>query len=197
MRLRFRPFLTAALLALGGVSAPALSQDSGWFIGAGGGLSKFKDGCTVVGGPGISCDDDGTTWRAFGGYQFNSNFGFELGYADLGEATQEPVGGGSTTFEAKVYEMTLVGTVPLGEQFSVYGKWGFFHWDADRTIVGVGAGTASTSGKDITYGFGVKYNFTRSLALRMEWQRYKDIGDVNFTGVSDVDVFGVNLLLKF
>lgn len=190
--------MTAALFALGVLSTPALSQDAGWFVGAGGGLSKFDDGCTgIVTGPGTTCDDRGTAWKVFGGYQFNANFGYELGYADLGETTRSFAGIGSVTFEAKVYEMTLVATIPIDQQFSFYGKWGLFHWDFDRTIVGTGAGTTNTSGRDTTYGLGLKYNFTKNVALRMEWQRYFDVGDPDTTGRTTVDVSGVSVVFKF
>jgi len=197
MKLRFKPFMTAALFALGVVSTPALAQDAGWFVGAGGGLSKVDDGCPGGVVPGFTCDDKDASWRVFGGYQFNANFGYELGYANLGKTTQSAAGVGSATFEAKAFEMTLVLTIPISEQYSFYGKWGIFRWDLDRIIVGVGASTTKTSGKDTTYGLGVKYNFTKSVALRVEWQRYFDVGDPDTTGRSDVDVSGVSVVFKF
>lgn len=197
MKLRFKPFLTAALFALGVISTPALSQDAGWFAGLGGGLSKFDDGCPGGAVPGFTCDDRGASWRIFGGYQFNANFGYELGYANLGETTQSTAGVGSDTFEAKAFEMTLVVTIPFNQWYSLYGKWGIFRWDLDRTTVGAGAGTTSTSGKDKTFGLGVKYNFAKNIALQMEWQRYLDVGDPGTTGRSNVDDYGVSVVFKF
>lgn len=197
MRLRFRPFLAAALLALGVASTPALSEDAGWFFGAGGGISKFKGGCAgVIIGPGSECDDRGTYWKVFGGYQFNSYFGYEVGYADLGELTRSIAGVSTDTLEAKAVEMVLVATVPFDQTLAVYGKYGLYHWEIDRTVVGVGAGTTEASGRDSTYGFGVKYSLGRNIALRMEWQRYLNVGDA-VTGTFDVDVALLGVVLKF
>ncbi|MGH8660557.1 MAG: outer membrane beta-barrel protein [Burkholderiales bacterium] len=190
--------MIAALIALGVASTPALSQsqDAGWIFGAAGGSSKFKDGCPGVLAPGSTCDDKDVAWKVFAGYQFNNYFGFEFGYADLGEVTQSTAGT-TATFEATGIEMVLVATIPIDQQFSLFAKWGLFSWELDRTIVGAGAGTTESSGKEITYGFGVKYNFTRNIALRLEWQRYMDVGDVSTTGISHVDVGLFGIAFKF
>lgn len=196
MTLRYRTFLTAALLALGVASTPALSQDddAGWFIGAGGGVSKFKDGCTILAGAG-TCDDNGSYWKAFGGYRFNPYFSYELGYADFGELVRT-TGVGSATYEATGIEIVLVAAIPLSREFSLYGKFGLFRWDVDRTDVGTGAGTTSAKGKDMTYGFGVNYNLTRSIAARMEYQKYFDVGDA-ITGTFDVEAGLLGIVFKF
>jgi len=196
MKLRFRPFLTAALFALGVLSTPALSQDSGWFVGGGGGLSKFTDGCPSGVTAGASCDDRGNSWRVFGGYQFNANFGYELGYADLGKVTQSTATE-SASFKAKTYEMVLVITLPINQWYSFYGKYGIFHWDVDRNIDGAGAGTASANGKDTTAALGLKYNISKKFALKLEWQRYLDVGDPGITGRTNIDDYGLSVVYSF
>jgi len=197
MNFQFRNLLTAGLLALVAVSTPALSQDTGWYAGLGVGQSKAKDACTGVAGPGISCDDTDTAWKIFGGYQFNANFGAELGYTDLGEVSATFAGFGSATIESKGIELLGVGTYPINQQFSIFGKLGFFRWDVDAND-GTGlVGSVSDSGTDLTFGFGVKYNFTKNVALRAEWQRYTDVGETNTTGMADVDVLGVSVIIKF
>ena len=92
MKLRLKSLLTAALLVLGLGPTPALSQDSGWIIGASGGQSYYSGGCLQLVAPGAACDDGAFSWRAFFGYQFNSYFGYEIGYANLGKMKQT-VGG--------------------------------------------------------------------------------------------------------
>jgi OOP family OmpA-OmpF porin len=185
------------MLALAVVSTPALSQDGGWFIGAGGGITKFKGACsaTAFSGPG-SCDDNGTFLKVFGGYQFNAYFGFELGYADFGEMERISTGVGTNTFEAKGFESTLVVTVPFTPAFSIYGKYGLYRWDVDSASTGPAAFTASNTGRDITFGFGAKYDLTKNVALRLEWQRYFDVGDA-ITGSFDVDASLIGIAIKF
>jgi OOP family OmpA-OmpF porin len=198
MNLRFRAFLIVATLALGAISTPALPQDAGWFIGASAGQSTGRDGCTGLGGSGIACDDTGTGWRVFAGYQFNPYLGFEIGYADFGKLTKQSIPGvAAATFEGQAIDTVLLITMPLSQQFSIFGKWGIFNWELDRTITGVGAGKTSVDGNDTTWGLGAKYNLSSNVALRLEWQRYYDVGDAAITGKSDIEVWSLGIVLKF
>lgn len=198
MRLRFKPFLIAALIALGAAAPPALSQsqDAGWFLGAGGGVSSAQDLCPGASTPGFTCDNRGTAWKVFAGYQFNSNFGYELAYTSLGKQTASLVGVTTATFETTAIDMVLVLTIPI-DRFSLYGKWGLAIFDLERTIVGTGAGTTEAKGKEITYGFGLGYNLTKRMALQMEFQHYMDVGDVDTTGTSDINVGSFRIAFKF
>ena len=185
-------FILAALvsvLSLG--SAPALSQDTGFYAGASFGQTKIKDfDCTGT----TSCDDKDTGMSIFGGYQFTKNFAVEGGYTDLGKASQS-AGGLSASFEASGFEISAVGIFPINPQWSVYGKLGMFMWDLDvKTNFG---GNLSEDGTDLTYGIGVRWSFAKNLAAQLQWQRYKDIGDDATTGKSDVDMLSVGLLFRF
>ena len=193
MNLRPKPLLAVAMFALGVVSTPALSQDGGWLIGGTGGASDAKQGCPAI--PGLSCDDSSTGWRAFGGYRFGPHFGYEIGYADLGKVTQTLAGFAPATFESTAIDFVLVLTVPFGQDFSFFVKGGVFRWDLD--VKSSGATTTSAHGADQTYGFGMHYDFTRNFALRLEWQKYLDIGDVNTTGRSDIEVISAGFVFKF
>ncbi len=198
MKLRIEPWLVAALLALGVASTPALSQDGGWIFGAGGGQAKAKTGCPDVSTPGFTCDDSGNAWKVFAGYQFNPYIGYEFGYADLRKVTEQSQAGvGTATFDVKVIDIVLVGTIPFGQQFSLFGKIGGFSWDVDVTVTGTAPGTNSATGKGMTYGFGAKYNLTRNFALRLERQRYLDVGEESVTGKSDITVDLLSVVFQF
>ena len=196
MNLRSKQFLTVILLALVGASTSVFAQDTGWYAGASFGQSSFKDGCTGIPG-GVSCEDTDTALGIFGGYQVNKHFGAELGYTDLGTVSASGLGI-TASIKSKGFELLAVGTAPINEQFSVYGKFGFFSWDLDSSASGFGASfSQSESGTDLTYGFGVKYNFTKSIGVRVQYQIYKDIGNEATTGTSDVDVISVGVVFKF
>jgi OmpA-OmpF porin, OOP family len=195
MKLRIKRLLVAALLALGVASTPALSEDGGWVIGGGGGQSYFSGGCLQPVAPGVACDDGAVAWRAFVGYQFNPYFGYEIGYANLGKMKQTVAGAEVANFETTAIDAVLVVTIPAGQSFGFFGKWGVFSWDMDRNISG--AGTTNASGSDITYSFGVKYNLTRSISLRGERQRYNHVGDENVTGSASVTVNLLSLAIQF
>lgn len=190
MNLQTKKLVSAALFALVAISTPALSQqDTGWYAGFGIGQAMHDVQCAA----GESCDDKDTAFKIFGGYQFNTYFGVEVGYTDLGKATITDAGG-VTKFEVAGFEVVGVGTLPINQQFAVYGKLGFFRWDLDASAPGISIGETGT---DLTYGIGVRYYFTKNLAVRAEWQRYNDIGNDATTGKSDSDFIGVGLVFKF
>lgn len=197
MRLRFRPFLIAAGLALGVASAPALAQDAGWLVGLGIGYQKSDDNCPAAATAVVPCDDKGTTWKIFGGYQFNPYLGVELGLVDLGDRPAFVSGLGVASAKFRIFETLLVGTLPVGQRLAFYAKAGVYQWDADFEFNPPVAGSADANGNDYTYGLGVRFNLTRNAALRLEWQRYEDVGDPATTGRFKADVFGVNALISF
>jgi len=190
MNLRFKPFFTATLVALAFASAPALSQESGWYAGVGLGQASHDVDCAGT----TSCDDNDTAWKIFGGYQFNKYLGVEVGYTDLGKASLSDAIS-TTAFEVKGFEVLAVGTYPINQQFEIFGKAGFFRWDLD--VKDNVFGSISESGTDFTFGIGAKYNFSKNLGLRLEWQRYNDIGNDSTTGTSDSDFIGLGLVFKF
>jgi OmpA-OmpF porin, OOP family len=191
--------LVAALIGVSAaVAAPAAfaqargaAADAGWY--AGGSLGQSTADCKVSGG---SCDDKDTAWKIFGGYQINRNFGVELGYADLGKITVS-AGGSSLSVETTSWDLVGVGSFPMANQFSIYGKLGF-----NRTETK--AGSAKDNGTDLTFGAGVRYDFSRNLGVRGEWQRYKATtpaatsGAITVTsGDFDIDVLSVGVVWKF
>ena len=188
--------LTGLIAATAGISQLAFAQDPRGYVGASVGQSSFRDGCTGL-AAGVSCEDRDTAIGAFVGLQFNTNFGVELGYTDLGSVTAS--GFGITgDVKAKGIEFSAVGTAPINEQFSVYGKLGFFRWDVDAQAQGFGVGaTRSDSGTDLTYAVGVQYNVTKTVGVRAQYQRYNDLGNEATTGTSDADFIGVGIVFKF
>ena len=188
--------LTGLVAATAGVSPLAFAQDSGWYIGANVGQSTFKDSCSGL-PAGFGCDDSGTAFGVFGGYQVNKYFGAELGYTDLGKTTASG-GGASADIKAKGFELLAVGTFPLNEQFSLYGKLGFYRWDVDASASGPGGSFSdSATGTDLTYALGVQYNFTKKFGVRAQYQQYKDAGDDATTGQGDINVISVGVVYKF
>lgn len=198
MSLSARVLCVSLLASLLSLPKLALSQvpDVGWYIGIGIGQSKAKGACDGVSGPGITCDETDTAGKILGGYQLSRNFALELGYADLGQAKATFTGAGSATIETRGFEFTGVGMLPVSERFSVLAKAGLFNWKVDSKDQTGLVGSANASGTDLTYGFGVKFDFTKDFAARGEWQRYKDVGDLNTTGQGDVDFIGVSLVYK-
>ena len=157
------------------IAAPAVAQDQGFYAGLTLGQSKQKDACDGLGG-GVSCDDNDTAWRILGGYQFHKNIAAEIAYGMLIDKDNVEV----TTLEA-----VAVGIFPVTPNISLLGKLGFAQVDVE---VG-GPGGGSSDDIELTYGFGVQWDFTRNLGFRAGWQRY----DAD----SEVDYINVGVIWKF
>jgi OmpA-OmpF porin, OOP family len=184
-------------IAAFGFALPAAAQmnTSAFYAGVSIGQSKFKDFCEGSGSLGATCDDKDTAWKIFGGYQFTPNVAFELGYTDLGKASFSlPFGGGTLSGkgEATAFELVGVGSWPLAEAFSIYGKIGLYHGEA-KTTASFGGSTSSDkdTGSEWTFGFGARYDFNRNIGVRGEWQKYND-----FSG-TDIDVLSLGVVYRF
>ena len=189
----------AGLAILGAASAlafagPATAQDVGFYAGFHIGQSSAEDACTGVSGPGISCDDKDTAWKILGGYQFNRNFALEFAYTDFGEVSAS--GTFTASIEATAFELVAVGMLPVADRFSVYGKIGMYRGDTEFSTNNPLFDNASESNTDLTFGIGVRFDFTKNLGVRAEWQKYQDVGGGDI-GESDVDLISVGLIWKF
>ena len=172
-----KALLTAVVFAAAfAIAAPAAAQ---FYIGATIGQAEFKEGCLGTG----ECDDKDSAWRILGGFQFSKFFALELGYYDFGEASS-----GATNLEAEALELVAVGSFHLTDRFSVYGKVGGYQ----GTLKGGGIDEDNT---DLTYGFGARWDFTKRLGVRGEWQRYDSLGGGNQK--TDVDVLSIGLIFSF
>ena len=130
------------LTAASFLAFPAFAQspDSGFYVGGHIGQAEAKDACDGL-AAGVSCDDKDTAWRILGGYQFNRNLAIEGAYTDLGELSASAPGA-SGSAEANALELTGVGSFPLGNPFSVYGKAGIYRGEVDSRLSGFGGGMA-------------------------------------------------------
>ena len=188
---------TIAVLALAAgtsVAIPAAAQDLHRFYAGGSiGQTTASDGCSGIIVPGITCNDSDTAWRIYGGYRIAPNFSVELGYQDLGKVKATGFGvDGEVT--ANVWELVAVGTLPLKNRFSIYGKLGGYRGDAKlRSNAGFSGSETNT---DITYGAGGQYDFSPQVALRAQYQSYQSVGGGS-VGQSDFDVISVGAQFNF
>ncbi len=186
---------SAGLLVLG---AAEVACAAGGYIGLGLGNahSTFDKESVLFNAPDMQSDEP--SWRLFGGYRLNDNFGIEGGYVDLGTArVSEQVFNDSFETEVTGLEFTAIGSLPVGKDFSVFGRGGLIFWHSDVTsrITGLGSGSKSQSGTDVALGFGVNYDFTKHVGLRAEFTLY-DIDKVK-AGSGDFQVISVSGVIGF
>jgi OOP family OmpA-OmpF porin len=183
-----------ALVSAATFAGPVAAQDMGFYAGLSLGQASASDACDDLSGiPGISCDDKDTAWKILAGYQFNRHLAVELGYTNLGEVSATD-GIDTVTVEATAIELVAVGMMPLANNFSIYGKIGMYRGDTEADVTGLPS--VSESNTDLTFGLGVRYDFTRNLSARAEWQKYTDVGGGDI-GESDIDVISLGVLFRF
>jgi OOP family OmpA-OmpF porin len=148
--------VAATLLA----ASPAMAaDDGGFYVGAGVGQFSVDEG---------SFDESDTGYKLFGGWMFNQYVGGELEYIDGGTVGDNDFGIDTTAFN-----VSLKGNWPVTEQFDVYGKVGYFFWDADIDLSGDSGQERNDSGSDLSWGLGAGYDFTDNFGVVAEWQWFQ------------------------
>jgi OOP family OmpA-OmpF porin len=183
-------------VALGLVSAVAVAQDNGWYVGGALGQVKAKDFCNGLSGN-VTCDDTDTTVKALGGYQFGRNFAIEFGAMTAGTVEARGGPGSRLTVDTAIAEATPVFILPVGQTFSVFGKFGLYTSGVQTKLSTVlGESTERKTNSDLTYGVGASWTFMPKFAVRAEWQRYSKV-DAGAIGNSDADVISLGMVYRF
>lgn len=170
-----KKIILAVAIAASFVAAPVFAQG---YVGLGLGSSSVTgvDGSqgiapfSVTGG-----NSSKGLVKIFGGYQFSPNWGVEAQYANMGNrdlvlrnAAGVSIATGSLKFSQ--FSIAGTGTLPLGANFSLFGKLGASNNSAKVSLVGV---TDSGSTTSLMLGIGAAYSITKELSVRVE---YEDFG---------------------
>ena len=205
---------TLGLMALAVIASPfAVAADSNWYGGINIGQSRATiddpriTRTLLTGGfTGVSIvdDDRDTGYKLYGGYRFNRNFALEGGYFDLGKfgftATTVPAGTLRGDIRLKGLNLDAVGILPITEKFSALGRIGVNYAQARDSFRGTGAvivinPNPSKNDTNYKFGLGLQYDFTQSLGMRLEAERYRINDAIGNKG--DVDLISVGLVYQF
>ncbi|HYW58486.1 MAG TPA: outer membrane beta-barrel protein [Polaromonas sp.] len=149
-------------------------------------------------------DNSSTGGKLFGGYQFTPYFAVEGGYFDLGKfdyrANTTPAGSFGVNNRIRGLNLDLVGTAPLTDKFSVFGRIGAAYAQnranfASTGLVPAYTGSTRTNDTNLKLGIGVQYAITEALALRAELERYRINDPIRNRG--HVDMASVGLVYRF
>lgn len=209
----------AAILSLAMTSAFA----GDWYLAGSVGQSRPEDNsksdtdASLVSDLGVtglasSMDDTDTGYKLQLGYKFTPNWAVEGGYVDLGKfnytasftGSVVPGGAGSASADIKAsgWNIAGVGTYPINDQFSVFGKLGIIDAkvEIDASVTGAGGvGSTSTSATKwkTLWGAGAACNLSKQWSLRAEWERFNNLGDSDQTGESSVDLLSLGVVFNF
>ncbi|WP_415905643.1 porin family protein [Neptuniibacter sp. QD48_55] len=172
-----KTLLATALIS--GIFSQAAMADSNFYLG--GGVGKTSVDYVEVTGATVT-DDSDTSWKIFGGYNFNKNFAVEFAYQDLGENSADVLNV-PVKIEGDAYSVALLGKLPVGEKAEFFAKLGYAHIDADADINNLAS--VSEDDSDVLYGLGANYSVTEKVDLRLEWERmdFEDEVDTVSLGV--------------
>ena len=173
------------------VSSVSVAFASDLYVAASIGQSDFGsvDGAT-------STDKNGTAFKLQLGYQFNPNWAIEGGYVSLGKASYSGPTIGSFKVKASGFNIGAVGTIPLNDKFSLFGKLGMIDGKVEITDATVCCNGSATKWRP-TYGFGVKYDVSKTLGILAEYERFDKLGDNNVTGTGSVNLLSAGVLSRF
>ena len=207
-----------SLLAVAGFAAACstsvIAQDApGWYVGGnlGGTRADFKNDSinrALVGRGFVvnstSTDNTSRGGKLFGGYQLTPNFAVEGGYFDLGRfnygSTTTPLGSFSGNSRINGLNLDLVGTVPLSDRFSAFGRVGAAYAQNRANFASTGFVPAITNNPsrnetNLKVGLGIQYAITEALSVRAEIERYRISDPIRNRG--NVDMASIGLVYRF
>ena len=171
-------------------------------------------------------DDSLSVWGVQVGYRFNKYVALEVGYVDLGELLYRLPGTTSGTYDIsptqtvgisgrieRATQLTssgitgsVLGILPLGERFDLHLRGGLYSADTRVTerirftssdpVQNLAHRRVDASQTELYAGAGAAWNINESFTLRVEYQKFFDVGDDEKTGEGDVDTLSLSLLFR-
>lgn len=230
------PFTNAAsnFIADPTVNASVVSQESAVVaaaVASGFDASSVFD-TSLTGG---SDDSDTATLGIFAGYRFSKHFAVELAYTQLGDydaralgnnfatvtitdplstppdelvdiVTVGEAGNSTANLEASAFSVSVLGSLPIGKNHSVYGKVGMARWDTDLTVRSnatiaqnfipgqIRVGNFDDDGTDAVFGVGYQGKITKSASIRVAYDVYTDIAVSDFNLEDDIERISIGFL---
>ena len=191
--------LTAAMAALTLALVPAAfaqeqEEVSGFYLGGGAGqFNASIDDVDDIDETVDSWDDDDTAYKFFAGYRLNRFVSFELDYINLGEPSGAVVPGRNVDAAVDGFAPYVVGTLPLGQYFEVYGRLGYYFYDATRGVEDELDNRVEfdEESEDLVYGAGIGANIGEKFNIRAEYEKF------DLQGLDDADALWLTAAWRF
>ncbi len=163
-----------------------------------------------------STEDSDIGYTAAFGYRFNRYVAAELGLAQYGETSsvvrgeieQDPVVGFvpanvKISFAVGGPLFSVVGILPLGDKFELYGRAGLLFASAERELSArvdgqnAGVGSAKGDSTEVVFGAGLTWHINQIYSVRLEQQRLTEVGQEDRSGTEDVDYTALGFIVRF
>lgn len=224
--------LAVALAAWIATAAPQALAQAGWYAAVSGGQSRTsrelvenrESTVTLATDFRSAFDDKDRAFKAAVGYRVWPALALEAGYADLGTHRVhssflggDPPSPAAITLVREVagYGVDVVFSAPIGSGASVFGRAGAFRArlkasaELDGNVVFTNGDPSerrrSTSKEETVgrFGLGLDWPVARNAWVRLEWERYLEIGKAfevggsGTTGEADTDAILAGFVFRF
>jgi OmpA-OmpF porin, OOP family len=187
---KFRSALLATSIAaaVGILGAEVQAQTPTFYVIGDVGVSRYnvnvvQDNARTIGG---AVDRNSTSGGIALGWQITPQISLELGFTDFGRIdlagrgsfpcqpapTCVPVVANlSGDFKTKTTHVSSIGSLPISDQFSIFGRIGVAHTEqaAKLTIAG-NTQTGNANETEGIFGLGTSYAFTKNVEGVLEWK---------------------------
>lgn len=188
--------LAVALLSAFAAPAFAGSVDlTGFYAGVT--LGSGKASFSAPAGTAVTVTEPSNkpVYGVFGGYRYNENLAAEVAYSGA-SYFNTTVGGVQYLSKQIALSVAAVGTYPINDSFSVYGKLGAAMASSENNAVA----EQTTRRFGPTAGIGAQYKFTPAIAMRLSVDAYQVAALIPTTGVkqnSTATTANVGLVYSF
>ncbi len=161
-----------------------------------------------------SSEEKDVGYNATFGYRFSRYFAAEVALAQFGEvsSTAESEMDFGDGFEPTTLKMTFsaggpmisgLGILPLNDHFEFFGRVGYLFASSERELTSRVSGDRGSLGgikgdsTDLVLGVGAAYHFNQVYSVRVEYQKIDEVGEEDNSGVEDLSVIGVGVVIRF
>lgn len=173
-------------------STAATAALPGFYIGGQAGLGNTHYNADDIDNiTSASIDNTNFAGRLLGGYQFDNNWAFELGYTQFSKARLTHVQPGSVSGNIKEYSIDALGKgiLPLDNGFGLFGELGLAYVSAKAS------GSISGSDHHINpaIGAGASYDVTANVPVFIAWNHTQKLGG----NIPNTDLFSLGIAYNF
>lgn len=184
---------------------------SGAYVGIAGGYAQTNWSDThfileELGHSSVDVDDGVYGLRGFIGYDFNENFGVEVGYLHtnnsidykLGYTMQDVTTYLSDSIGYNAFDAVVKMRIYLDNGFSLYTKLGATYMEAQNGFKLKSALTqkSNPNNTNLTFGAGFQYCLTPCFIANLDWQHYRG-SDKGEHFIADLNFFSLGIAYKW
>jgi OmpA-OmpF porin, OOP family len=185
-----KQFLLACVL--GAFTLPAMADN--FYIFGDVGQGKME----VDAGNDSTINKTSTTYSIGAGYDVNQFLAVEVAYRDLGDIEDRGIEFDGVDdyeyvdkYQTTMLQASVVGKLPISEEFNVYGRVGLASIDADdesRRLYEDGNNpkpeTSAASKTRALFGVGASFDISSQLAVRAEYNQYAKWNDLKLSALT-------------